>query len=225
MIYCVEDEGAIRDLTVYTLRASGFEAMGFENSTGLWEAIKKQRPELIILDVMLPGEDGLEILKKLRCSSSTEDIPVIMATARDSEYDAVLGLDSGADDYLTKPFGMMEMISRIKAVLRRTNPKMNKPISYGEIVLDDSKHIVKVKGTPVSLTVKEYDLLRLFIDKPAHVFTRETLLSEIWGTDFIGESRTVDVHIGKLRTKLMEKGNIIQTVRGVGYKMEDINEQ
>ncbi len=225
MIYCVEDESAIRDLTVYTLKASGFEAMGFENSTGFWAAMKEQRPELIILDVMLPGEDGLTILKNLRSSPVTADIPVIMATAKDSEYDTVIGLDSGADDYLAKPFGMMEMVSRIKAVLRRSSPKRSKPLVFGSIILDENKHSVSVNGELVSLTLKEYELLKLLIDNPGHVFTRGILLSEIWGTDFVGETRTVDVHIGTLRTKLAEAGELIQTVRGVGYKMEENNEQ
>ena len=221
MIYCVEDEGAIRDLMIYTLRASGFEAQGFENSIGFWSAMKAQKPELIILDVMLPGDDGLTILKRLRVSPVTADIPVIMATAKDSEYDKVTGLDSGADDYLSKPFGMMEMVSRIKAVLRRTAPKQAKVISYGGITIDENRHTVSVNNAPVSLTLKEYELLKLFMDNPGRVFTREALLAGIWGTDFAGETRTVDVHIGTLRTKLSEAGDVIETVRGIGYKMRE----
>ena len=221
MIYCVEDEGAIRDLMIYTLRASGFEAQGFENSIGFWSAMKAQKPELIILDVMLPGEDGLTILKRLRVSPVTADIPVIMATAKDSEYDKVTGLDSGADDYLSKPFGMMEMVSRIKAVLRRTTPKQAKVVSYGGITIDENRHTVSVNNAPVSLTLKEYELLKLFMDNPGRVFTREALLAGIWGTDFAGETRTVDVHIGTLRTKLSEAGDVIETVRGIGYKMRE----
>ena len=221
MIYCVEDEGAIRDLMIYTLRASGFEAQGFENSIGFWSAMKAQKPELIILDVMLPGDDGLTILKRLRVSPVTADIPVIMATAKDSEYDKVTGLDSGADDYLSKPFGMMEMVSRIKAVLRRTTPKQAKVISYGGITIDENRHTVSVNNAPVSLTLKEYELLKLFMDNPGRVFTREALLAGIWGTDFAGETRTVDVHIGTLRTKLSEAGDVIETVRGIGYKMRE----
>ena len=219
MIYCVEDESAIRDLMVYTLKVSGFEAQGFEDSVDFWLAMKAQKPELIILDVMLPGEDGLTILKRLRSSPVTADIPVIMATAKGSEYDKVIGLDGGADDYLAKPFGMMEMVSRIKAVLRRTAPKQAKVISYGGITLDEGKHTVTVNKTPVSLTLKEYEILKLLIDNPGQVFTREILLSDIWGIDFTGETRTVDVHIGTLRTKLAEAGDLIETVRGVGYKM------
>jgi two-component system alkaline phosphatase synthesis response regulator PhoP len=221
MIYYVEDESNIRDLVVYTLKASGFEAQGFEDSGDFWAAMKAQKPELIILDVMLPGEDGLTILKRLRSSPVTADIPVVMATAKGSEYDKVIGLDGGADDYLAKPFGMMEMVSRIKAVLRRTAPKQAKVISYGGITLDEGKHTVTVNKTPVSLTLKEYEILKLLIDNPGQVFTREILLSDIWGIDFTGETRTVDVHIGTLRTKLAEAGDLIETVRGVGYKMEE----
>ena len=221
MIYCVEDESAIRDLMVYTLKVSGFEAQGFEDGVEFWSAMKAQKPELIILDVMLPGEDGLTILKRLRSSPVTADIPVIMATAKGSEYDKVIVLDCGADDYLAKPFGMMEMVSRIKAVLRRTAPKQAKVISYGGITLDEGKHTVTVNKTPVSLTLKEYEILKLLIDNPGQVFTREILLSDIWGIDFTGETRTVDVHIGTLRTKLAEAGDLIETVRGVGYKMEE----
>ena len=219
MIYCVEDEGTIRDLMVYTLKASGFDAKGFESASEFWPAMKEQEPALIILDVMLPDEDGLTILKTLRSSPVTVDIPVIMATAKDSEYDKIIGLDSGADDYLSKPFGMMEMVSRIKAVLRRAAPKQTEVLACGGISLDKSRHTVTVYGAPVSLTLKEYELLKLFLENPERVFTREVLLSEIWGNDFIGETRTVDVHIGTLRTKLAQAGNLIETVRGVGYRM------
>ena len=182
-------------------------------------------PELILLDIMLPGEDGLSILKKLRSSPVTADIPVIIATARDSEYDKVIGLDSGADNYLAKPFGMLEMVSHIKAVLRRTAPKGTKKLTCGSITLDGNGHTVSVDGDPVSLTLKEFELLKLFMDNLGSVFTREILLSEIWGRDYLGETRTVDVHIGTLRTKLSKAGDLIQTVRGVGYKMEEPHEQ
>jgi len=225
MIYCVEDESAIRDLMVYTLQASGFDAQGFENDTVFWAAMKEQRPELIILDVMLPGEDGLTILRKLRSSPVTVDIPVIMATAKNSEYDKVIGLDSGADDYLSKPFGMMEMISRIRAVLRRAGSKQPVILSCGTIVLDENKHAVTVDGKAVLLTLKEYELLKLFLESPGRVFTRDIILSSVWGLDFAGETRTVDVHIGTLRTKLENAGDYIRTVRGVGYKLEEENEQ
>ena len=224
MIYCVEDEKAILDLMVYTLKASGFEARGFESDAGFWSAMKDKKPELVILDVMLPGEDGLSILKRLRESPVTADIPVIMATAKDSEFDKVIGLDSGADDYLAKPFGMLEMVSRIKAVLRRTSPKQPSILVCGDISLDESKHTVTVFDRPVLLTLKEYELLKLFMENPGRVFTRDILLAGVWGQDFIGETRTVDVHIGTLRTKLAEAGDLIHTVRGVGYKMEDNHE-
>ncbi len=179
MIYCVEDESAIRDLMVYTLQVSGFDAQGFENDVDFWAAMKEQRPELIILDVMLPGEDGLTILRKLRSSPVTTDIPVIMATAKDSEYDKVIGLDSGADDYLAKPFGMMEMVSRIKAVLRRAGNRQPVILSYGMIVLDENRHAVTIDGKTVLLTLKEYELLKLFMESPGRVFTRDNTAVEI----------------------------------------------
>ena len=225
MIYCVEDESAIRDLMVYTLQVSGFDAQGFENDAVFWAAMKEQRPELIILDVMLPGEDGLTILRKLRSSPVTTDIPVIMATAKDSEYDKVIGLDSGADDYLAKPFGMMEMVSRIRAVLRRAGSRQPVILSYGRIVLDEGRHAVTVDGKTILLTLKEYELLKLFMESPGRVFTRDNILSSVWGVDFAGETRTVDVHVGTLRTKLEKAGDYIRTVRGVGYKLEEDNEQ
>ena len=225
MIYCVEDESAIRDLMVYTLQVSGFDAQGFENDVVFWAAMKEQRPELIILDVMLPGEDGLTILRKLRSSPVTTDIPVIMATAKDSEYDKVIGLDSGADDYLAKPFGMMEMVSRIRAVLRRAGSRQPVILSYGRIVLDEGRHAVTVDGKTILLTLKEYELLKLFMESPGRVFTRDNILSSVWGVDFAGETRTVDVHVGTLRTKLEKAGDYIRTVRGVGYKLEENNEQ
>ncbi len=226
MIYCVEDDSAIRDLMVYTLKVSGFEALGFESDAGFWAAMKQQLPELVLLDVMLPGEDGLTILNKLRSSPVTADIPVIMATAKDSEYDKVVGLDSGADDYLAKPFGMMEMVSRIKAVLRRAgSSRQDTVLNFEGITLDSGKHIVAVEGRRVPLTLKEYELLKLFMENPGQVFTRDGLLSNVWGVDYAGETRTVDVHIGTLRTKLEKAGDLIRTVRGVGYKMEKNDEQ
>lgn len=225
MIYCVEDDHAIRDLMVYTLQASGFGAQGFESDADFWPAMRAELPDLVILDVMLPGEDGLTILQKMRASPVTAEIPVIMATARDSEYDKVIGLDSGADDYLSKPFGMMEMVSRIRAVLRRTGSRRPVILSCGTITLDEGKHIVSVEHRLVPLTLKEFELLKLLMEHPGQVFTRDIILSTIWGVDFAGETRTVDVHIGTLRTKLENAGDYIQTVRGVGYKMEDNNAQ
>ena len=219
MIYCVEDDDAIRDLMLYTLQASGYPARGFADSAAFWEAIRGEKPELILLDIMLPGEDGISILKKLRVSSATADIPIIMATAKGSEFDKVIGLDSGADDYLVKPFGMLEMVARIKAVLRRTTPKTVNVLICGDIVLDETRHTVTVGGKLVNLTLKEYELLKLLMENAGQVFTRDVLLSRIWGQDYFGETRTVDVHIGTLRTKLAGSGERIETVRGVGYKM------
>ena len=219
MIYCVEDDNAIRDLMLYTLGVSGFQAKGFPDSTGFWQAMTEEKPELILLDIMLPGEDGITILKKLRAGAATANIPIIMATAKGSEFDKVIGLDTGADDYLVKPFGMMEMVARIKAVMRRTAPKADQVLTCGDIVLDEVRHIVTVDGKQVVLTLKEYELLKLLMENAGQVFTRDILLSRIWGQDYLGETRTVDVHIGTLRTKLAKGGEKIETVRGVGYKM------
>lgn len=222
MIYCVEDDGGIRDLMVYTLKAAGFQAQGFPEGTAFWEAMRQNLPELVILDIMLPGEDGIEILKKLRSSPLTEDIPVIMATAKGTEYDRVVGLDLGADDYLSKPFGMMEMLARIKAVLRRTAPrKVKTVVCHSGIVLDDTRHAVTADGHPVTLTLKEYNLLKLLMENPTRVFSRDELIAAVWGEEHAGESRTVDVHVGTLRTKLGSSGSAIQTVRGVGYRLEE----
>lgn len=222
MIYCVEDDNGIRDLMIYTLNASGFEAAGFPDADSFREALKNKKPELILLDIMLPGEDGISILKRLKGQAVTCDIPVIMSTAKGTEYDKVIGLDLGADDYLAKPFGMMEMVSRVKAVLRRAYPKQESHLlSAGKIELNTAKHAVLVEGSSVVLTLKEYELLRLFMENIGLVFTRDQLLEKIWGIDFMGETRTVDVHIGTLRTKLGVAGNQIATVRGVGYRMEE----
>ncbi len=227
MIYYVEDDQEIRDLIMYTLATSGFEAKGFSNSASFFKELANRLPELIMLDIMLPDEDGLSILKRLKNNNQTKDIPVIMSTAKGSEYDKVIGLEMGADDYLAKPFGMMEMVARIKALLRRakiTN-RENDILENGKISMHVDKHIVFVNREAVQLTLKEYDLLRLFLENIDHVFTRNTLLEKIWGQDFIGESRTVDVHVGTLRTKLGFEGNLIQTIRGVGYKMVKENEE
>ena len=209
MIYCVEDDSAIRDIEVYALRSTGFEAEGLESGEELFAAIKKRVPELIILDVMLPGEDGLEILKRIRFNALTRSVPVIMATARGEEYDKITGLDSGADDYLVKPFGMMEMVSRVRAVLRRAGggeSERERQLVLGSLTLDPSSHTVSVNGESVALTLKEFELLRTMMAKPGVVFTRDRLLSEVWGTDYDGETRTVDVHIRTLRQKLGEAG-------------------
>jgi len=221
VIYCVEDDASIRELVLYALRSSGFEAEGFESGEGLLKALSHTQPKLILLDIMLPGMDGIEILRRLRSAQATARIPVIMATAKGTEYDRVLGLDLGADDYLCKPFGMMEMVSRIRAVLRRAAPQEGEePLNAGGLCLDPGRHTVCVFGMPVALTLKEFELLHLFLRHPGRVYTREQLLEKIWGTDYLGETRTVDVHIGTLRTKLGECGSYIRTVRGVGYRLE-----
>ena len=220
MIFCVEDDDNIRELVIYTLETTGLEARGFADGTAFMEALAFDTTELVLLDIMLPGEDGLEILKKLKNSSKTKDIPVIMVTAKGSEYDKVVGLDSGADDYVTKPFGMMELISRIKAVLRRSGKQQDKTkLSVGGISLDTKKHEVKVDGEQVVLTVKEFELLEKLMRNQGIVLTRDQLLTEIWGYDFDGETRTVDVHIRTLRQKLGEQGSLVKTVRGVGYRI------
>ena len=221
MIFCVEDDDSIRELMVYALTSSGFQAAGFADGPSFWQAMEKGRPELILLDIMLPGEDGISILRRLRAAAETESLPVIMATAKGAEYDKVRGLDSGADDYLVKPFGMLEMVSRVKAVLRRSLPRDQAPLlRCGEIAVDRARHLVTVQNAAVSLTLKEFELLCLFMENPGLVFTRDQLLRSVWGADFVGESRTVDVHIGTLRTKLGQAGKCIATVRGVGYKLE-----
>ena len=221
MIFCVEDDNSIRDLMIYTLDSAGFQAKGFAEGESFFQALQEQKPDLIMLDVMLPGDDGITILKKLKAQSDTAHIPVIMATAKGTEFDKVIGLDLGADDYLTKPFGMMEMIARIKAVLRRSMPKEELNVLLaGKLELNLNEHTVTVSGKRVQLTLKEFEMLRLFMEHIGRVYTRDQLLSKIWGADYIGETRTVDVHIGTLRTKLEDCGDYIQTVRGVGYRME-----
>ncbi len=222
MIYCVEDDNAIRDLMIYTLNSTGFEAQGFIDGKELFDALKSDYPKLIMLDIMLPGDDGITILKKLRSNPDTADIPIIMASAKGTEYDKVIGLDLGADDYLAKPFGMMEMVSRVKAVLRRAEPKSkNSVIRVGQLEIDTVKHIVTVAEKRIELTLKEYELLHKFMTNLGTAFTREQLLKSLWGVDFIGETRTVDVHIGTLRSKLGICSEYIKTVRGVGYRMEE----
>lgn len=222
MIYCIEDDNGIRDLIVYTLTASGYEAKGFADSSGFWTAVRQEIPTLILLDVMLPNEDGISILKKIRSDKKTAEIPVIMETAKETEYDKVVALDLGADDYLTKPFGMMEMVSRVRAVLRRSSKEEKKQdLKLNELEINTSRHIVYVNGKEVYLTLKEYDLLKLFMENIGRAFTRDQLLSSVWGTEYVGETRTVDVHIGTLRTKLGSAGDYIKTVRGVGYRMEE----
>ena len=225
MIYCVEDDDNIRELVIYTLETTGLKAKGFAEGTAFMEALAFDTPELILLDIMLPGEDGLELLKKLKNSAKTKDIPVIMVTAKGAEYDKVIGLDSGADDYVTKPFGMMELVSRIKAVLRRSGRVQEQDmLSVNGVSVDVKKHEVKVAGEIVTLTLKEFELLERMMRNQNIVLTRDQLLEDIWGYDFDGETRTVDVHIRTLRQKLKDKGWIIETVRGVGYRAGGENE-
>lgn len=224
MIFCVEDDNGIRNMMLYTLKASGFDAVGFSDGASLFEALAESTPELIMLDIMLPGEDGITILSRLKARTSTADIPIIMATAKGTEYDKVIGLDMGADDYLAKPFGMMEMVSRVKAVLRRSGRRSSEEkrlLRIGTLELDLDRHTVESDGERVQLTFKEFEMLRLFMQNAGRVFTRDQLLSTVWGVDFTGETRTVDVHIGTLRDKLGSCGDYIETVRGVGYKMEE----
>ncbi len=224
MIYCVEDDAGIRDLMIYTLQASDLQAKGLPDADAFWAAMEKEKPKLILLDIMLPGEDGISILKKLKAQSTTADIPVIMATAKGTEYDKVIGLDLGADDYLAKPFGMMEMVSRVKAVLRRAyKDEKTDIVAVGKLTLNPQTHTVKADGEKIILTLKEFELLHKFMRHPGRVYSREQLLSDIWGADYVGETRTVDVHIGTLRTKLGECGEYIDTVRGVGYRLEEKN--
>ena len=225
MIYCVEDDASIRDIEVYTLRSTGFDAEGFVDGAAFFSALEKELPSLVILDVMLPGEDGVSILKKLKASPKTKALPVIMATAKGMEYDKIVSLDLGADDYLVKPFGMMEMVARVKAVLRRVMPqKEDVTLSSDDLVMNLDEHTVTVNDHRIELTLKEYELLRLFLTRPGIVFTRDQLLSDVWGVDYDGETRTVDVHIRTLRQKLGRYGDRIGTVRGVGYRWEVLHD-
>ena len=219
MIFCVEDDGNIRELVVYTLESTGFQARGFEDGSSFLEALALETPELVLLDIMLPGEDGMELLRKLKASKKTKDIPVIMVTAKGAEYDKVKGLDAGADDYVTKPFGMMELISRIKARLRWAEDKGAEEYHLENLYLCPGRHIVTVDQEPVNLTLKEYEMLVLLLKNSGMVLSRTQLLNQIWGYEFDGESRTVDVHIRTLRQKLGSAGDLIETVRGVGYKI------
>ena len=225
LIYCVEDDTSIRDIEIYTLRSTGYEAMGFENGKEFFEALHTRMPDLVILDIMLPDISGMEILTRLKKDPSTMHLPVILASAKGTEFDKISGLDTGADDYLAKPFGMMEMVSRVRAVLRRAKPKNESIITAGSITINDATHEVRVNEESVDLTLKEYSVLKLLISHPHIVFTRDRLLNEIWGMDYDGETRTVDVHIRTLRTKLKEAGSCIETIRGVGYRYTENYEQ
>lgn len=223
MIWCVDDDNTIREIEVYTLESTGFQARGFADGASMFAALKTEKPELLILDIMLPGEDGVEILKRLRNSPATKNIPVIMATAKGTEMDKIQGLNFGADDYLVKPFGVMEMVARVRAVLRRYPGEAPDAdtIAVGSVTLKDKEHKVLVNGKNVDLTHKEYMLLNLFMQNPGIVFSRDKLMNEIWGEDYVGESRTIDMHIKTLRQKLGEAAGQIKTVIGVGYRMEE----
>ena len=223
-IYYVEDDTSIREMVLYALKTAEFQVMGFENAASFYKRMKEQQPDLILLDIMLPDEDGVSILKKLKSRPDTENIPVIMMTAKSSEYDKVLGLDSGADDYITKPFGVMELISRVKAVIRRSDRSKGSAgevLKIGELVLDEQKHEVYARGQEVSLTFKEFELLSYLMKNRGLVLSRDKILNTIWNYEYEGESRTVDVHIGSLRQKLGTCGDFIKTIRGIGYKIED----
>lgn len=221
MIWCVEDDSGIRDIEMYALNSAGFETKGFEDGLSIWEALKKERPELIILDVMLPGMDGIEILTKMKESVEYNRIPIILATAKGQEYDRIHGLDLGADDYLVKPFSVMEMVSRVKAVLRRAQTQqVSKLYKIGTLVVNLSERTVLKDGCKILLTYKEFELLCMFLAHPGMVYTREQLFSQVWKEDYMGDSRTLDSHIRTLRQKLEEYGKMIETVRNVGYRWE-----
>lgn len=218
MIWCVEDDASIRDIEVYALNSTGLAAEGFADGAAFWQALQKTQPELVVLDVMLPEIDGIELLRRMKADTALREIPVIMATAKGAEYDKIQGLDLGADDYLAKPFGVMELVSRVKAVLRRCRPQPVAVLRCGGLVVDEQEHTVTADGVRVVLTYKEYQLLRLFLSHPGTAFTRDQLMEQVWGMDFYGESRTVDMHIRTLRQKLGVYGEHIETVRSVGYR-------
>lgn len=222
MIYLVEDDNSIRELVAYTFNTAGLEAEGFDKPSLFWEALEKRKPDLVLLDIMLPEEDGIQILQKLRQREDTKKLPVIMLTAKGSEYDKVMGLESGADDYVSKPFGMMELLARVKALLRRTEdlrPAQENRYIIGDLTVNQKRHEVLVKGEAVTLTKKEFDMLCYLLENKGMVLTRDQLLNQIWGYDFDGENRTVDVHIRTLRQKLGDCGTYIETIRGIGYKI------
>ncbi len=227
MIWCVEDDASIRDIEVYALESTGFKAIGFEDGQVFWDELKKcetddkTKPELIVLDIMLPSLDGIELLKRIKASTAFADIPIVMATAKGTEYDRIKGLDLGADYYLAKPFGVMELVSCVKAVLRRCKSQSpSKVMKFGNLVINIDERTVKNNGTEIALTYKEFELFKLFLANPGMIFSRDKLFNEIWGFEFYGESRTVDMHIRTLRQKLGDYGNIIRTVRNVGYGLD-----
>ena len=221
LIYILEDDKNIQEIESYAIKGSGYDVRAFDDTEAFDRGMKEMKPDLLLLDVMLPGEDGLSVLKRLRSDKDTEELPVILVTAKDSEIDTVKGLDLGADDYITKPFGVMELMSRIKAIMRRIKPTSDDLVlKYKNIYLDQDRRLCLVDAENVELTFKEYELLRLFLSNLGIVLTREIIKETVWGTDFAGESRTVDMHIKTLRKKLKEAGSLIITVRNVGYKLE-----
>ena len=220
LIYLLEDDDSIRKLVIYALNSQGYEAKGFERPAEFWKAMGQAQPDLVLLDIMLPEEDGLTILQKLRAAAGTKKLPVIMLTAKNTEYDRVVGLDSGADDFISKPFGMMELVARVRAVLRRTESREeNSDYQLGELFVSPKRHVVKVDGEKVSLTNKEFELLCLLLEHQGMAMTRDAIMDGVWGQEFSRENRTLDVHVRTLRTKLGPAGHYIETVRGVGYKM------
>ena len=221
MIWCVEDDASIRDIEVYTLTSTGFDARGFADGVSFWSALQTQKPDLVVLDVMLPGVDGIELLQRMKASAELRTIPVVMATAKGAEYDKIRGLDLGADYYLVKPFGVMELVSCVKAVLRRCEPRQaEKLLHSGGLVMNLDQHKVTVDGKPAALTYKEFELLRLFLSRPGMAFTREQLYTQVWDMAYMDDSRTLDMHIRTLRQKLGNCGRLIETVRNVGYRLE-----
>ena len=221
MIWCVEDDASIRDIEIYALNSTGLEARGFEDGLSFWQALQAEQPQLVILDVMLPGVDGVELLRRMKDAPELSQIPVIMATAKGAEYDKIQSLDLGADDYLVKPFGMMEMVSRVKAVLRRCQPRqVAHLLQVGGLIVNLDERTATVDGQRIMITYKEFELLRLFLSNPGMAFTREQLFAQVWNTEYMGESRTLDMHIRTLRQKLGSYGKMIETVRNVGYRLE-----
>lgn len=220
MIWCVEDDNGILETELCALASTGFAARGFSDGDAFWEALQRERPALVLLDVMLPGTDGVTLLRRMKDRPTLRDIPVVMATAKGTEYDKIQSLDLGADDYLVKPFSLMEMVSRVKAVLRRCGAKEREVLTFGGLSLDAVGHTVTAGGMRLELTYKEFELLRLFLGHPGVAFTREQLFAQVWGEDYQGETRTLDMHIKTLRQKLGQYGTYIETVRGVGYRLE-----
>ncbi len=221
MIWCVEDEASIRDIILYALNAAGFETKGFEDGDSFWNALQREKPQLVLLDVMLPGVDGIELMNRMKQASEFCEIPIIMATAKGAEFDRIRGLDLGADDYLVKPFSMMEMVSRVKAVLRRCQPKKSSNCyQSGSLIANWDERTVSVNGERIILSFKEFELLKMLLSQPGTAYTRDQIFAQVWDTDYIGDSRTLDMHIRTLRQKLGEYGKMIETVRNVGYRWE-----